>query len=167
MMDRDTLSLGAVSSMSWRSTGITGQNLVRVYHRYRPAIPEPAPFLSQRGAAIGGIWVFSCYQNNCDSWGAYVLRPEREDKHVWICRTARKDCGRILFVFVSMCLVGKNLNIPSWSSMAVDAITWGGIEVLGSLFYFCWVHTVIAQMVCSNICFYIRLINPIPLPMLN
>ena len=28
-------------------------------HRYRPEIPEPVPPLSQQGAPIGGIWVFS------------------------------------------------------------------------------------------------------------
>ena len=32
--------------------------------------------------------------------------------------------GRILFVFVSVCVVGKNPNTPNWSTIADDAITW-------------------------------------------
>ena len=53
------------------------------------------------------------------------------------CHTAREDRGRILFAFVSTCVVGKNQNIPNGSSMDDDAITLGGIGVLGSLFYIC------------------------------
>ena len=52
-------------------------------------------------------------------------------------RMAHEDCGRILFAFVSACVVDKNLNTPNWSSMADDAITRGSIGVLGSLFYIC------------------------------
>ena len=46
-------------------------------------------------------------------------------------RTWRKDRGRVLFAFVSGCVVGKSPNTPNWSSMADDAITQGGIGVLG------------------------------------
>ena len=51
-----------------------------------------------------------------------------------------KDHGPILFAIVSACVVGKNQNIPNWSSMADDAITQGGIEVLGSPFSICGLH---------------------------
>ena len=37
---------------------------------------------------------------------------------------AREDCGRILFVLVSVCLVSKNPNTPNWSHMADGPITW-------------------------------------------
>ena len=40
----------------------------------------------------------------------------------------RKDRGHILFAFVSACVVGKNLNIPNWSSVADNAITQGGTK---------------------------------------
>ena len=55
-------------------------------------------------------------------------------------RTGRKDCGRVLFAFVSGCVVGKTPNTPNWGSMADNAITWGGIGVLGSSFYICRTH---------------------------
>ena len=50
---------------------------------------------------------------------------------------ACEDRERILFAFVSTCVVGKNPNTPNWSSMADDAITQSGIGVLGSPFYNC------------------------------
>ena len=51
---------------------------------------------------------------------------------------ACEDRGRIMLVFVSACVVGKNLNTPNWSSMADDAITQSGIGVLGCPpFYIC------------------------------
>ena len=84
-------------------------------HRYRPEIPEPAPSLSRHGAQIR------------------VCRSEHEgNKHetphiVW----------RLWTHFVSACLVGKNPKTPNLSSMADDAITRGGIGVLGSRFYIC------------------------------
>ena len=37
-------------------------------------------------------------------------------------RTEREDCEHILFAFVSVCVAGKYLNTPYWSSMADDAI---------------------------------------------
>ena len=46
-----------------------------------------------------------------------------------------KDRGRILFVFISMCVVGINPTTPNWSSMVVDAIKWGGIGIPQSPFY--------------------------------
>ena len=49
--------------------------------------------------------------------------------------TASEDRVRILFVFVSARMVGKNLNTPNWSSMADDTITQGGIGALGSPLY--------------------------------
>ena len=50
-------------------------------HRYRPEIPEPVPSLSQHGAQIGGIQVFSHDQINGDLSGPYLLRSEREYKY--------------------------------------------------------------------------------------
>ena len=42
------------------------------------------------------------------------------------------------FVCVCFCVCGlQNLEYPNWSSIADDAITRGGIGVLGSLFYVC------------------------------
>ena len=51
--------------------------------------------------------------------------------------TACEDRGCILFVLVSVCVVGKNPNTPNWSSMADDAIAQGSIWLLGSPFYTC------------------------------
>ena len=45
-----------------------------------------------------------------------------------------KDHGHILFAFVAICVVGKDLNISNWSSVADDTITQGG---LGSPFDIC------------------------------
>ena len=53
----------------------------------------------------------------------------------------RNVCGRILFVFASMCVVGKNPNTPTWRTMADDTITWDSIGVLGSPFYICGCST--------------------------
>ena len=52
-----------------------------------------------------------------------------------------KDRGRILFVFSSTCVVGKNLNTPIGAPWADNTITWGGIGVLGSPFYICGLYT--------------------------
>ena len=73
----------------------------------------------------GSIWAFSHDQNNRD------LHSELEDKHL---RNAARCAKIISFKFVSSCMVGKNQNTPTWSSMhmADDAITWGSIGVLGS-----------------------------------
>ena len=51
--------------------------------------------------------------------------------------TARKDRRQILFVFVSMRVVGQNVNTPNSSPMADNAITQGGIRGLGSPLYIC------------------------------
>ena len=56
------------------------------------------------------------------------------------CRTAHKDRGRILFVFVSTVVCfhvfgRRKLKHLSWSSMIDDAITWSSIGVLGSPVY--------------------------------
>ena len=96
-------------------------------HRYRLKIPERAPSLSRHGAPIWGHSSFSHDQNNRDLSGAYVTCiycslsvkiNVREMLH-----GAQRSCECILFAFVSMCVVGKNLNIPNRSSMADDAIT--------------------------------------------
>ena len=50
-------------------------------NQYRPKVPEPAPSLSQHGALVGGIQVFSRDQSNCDSSDAYVQRSEHENEH--------------------------------------------------------------------------------------
>ena len=64
---------------------------------------------------------------------------------------ARKDRGRILFAFVSTCVVGKNPNTPNLSSMADDAITRSGIGVPGSPVYICGLYTVSrSQKLCMN-----------------
>ena len=49
----------------------------------------------------------------------------------------REDCGRILFVRVSACVVGKNPNTPNLSPMADEAITQEGIRGLSSPLYIC------------------------------
>ena len=56
----------------------------------------------------------------------------------------RKDYGRILFAFVSTCVVGKNSKTLNWSSMTDDAITQSVIGVLGSLFY---IYVVTTQLI--------------------
>ena len=115
----------------WESRRKRAPNPKRKYltvgcdHRYRVQIPEPVPSLHQHGAPTGGNQVFPVIVNNSASSGAYLLRSERENKHVKRCK-ACEDCRHILFVFVSTCMVSKNLNTPNWSSMADDAITWGG-----------------------------------------
>ena len=43
-----------------------------------------------------------------------------------------EDSGHILFAFISAWVVSKDLNTPNWTSMADDAITWGGSGVLVS-----------------------------------
>ena len=43
-----------------------------MHHRYTREIPEPAPFLSQHGAQIGGLWGFYRNWNNRGSSGACV-----------------------------------------------------------------------------------------------
>ena len=50
---------------------------------------------------------------------------------------ARKESGQILFMFVSMCVVGKNPNTLNRSTMAEDIIILGGKGVLGLSFYIC------------------------------
>ena len=103
-------------------------------HRYRPEIPEPAPSLQQNGAPIGGIWGFPRDQNNHLS-SAYVLWSEHEDKHSWNAAWCAKIIDSFCVLFPRV--VGKTLNTLNWNSMADDAITQGGIEVPGSLFYIC------------------------------
>ena len=53
----------------------------------------------------------------------------------------RKDRGRICFVWVFACVVGKNLKTPNLSPMAYDAITLDGTGGLGSLVYIYGVYT--------------------------
>ena len=38
---------------------------------------------------------------------------------------------------LSISVVGNDIHAIFWSSMADDAITWGGIGVVGSPFYIC------------------------------
>ena len=40
------------------------------------------------------------------------------------CMHVCEDHGRILFAFISMCVIGKDMNTPNWSSMTDDTITW-------------------------------------------
>ena len=55
-----------------------------------------------------------------------------------------------LFVFVSACVVSKNLNIPHWSSMADDAITLGGIGRSSGIFLLYLSVVVIDLSYCTN-----------------
>ena len=77
-------------------------------HRYRPEIPEPAPFLYWHGLQLG---VFECFhiQNNRDSSNvsAYILQYCSLSAKM---STVHKDRRRILFVFLSICMVSKNPN---------------------------------------------------------
>ena len=94
-----------------------GQDMtIRMYHRYRPEIHEPTPSLSRHGAKIGGYLGFF-HDQYIDLWFVRCV--------VWAWRLARvkchmvhEDCGRILFAFVSACVVRKKQNTPNWSSMA-------------------------------------------------
>ena len=94
-------------------------------HRYRPEIPEPAPSLSWHGAPIG-VFVFSRKQNNSDLCMCTAVWAWRFDAWNAAWSAKNKDCGRILYAFVSACVVGKKTkikqNTPNWSSMADDAI---------------------------------------------
>ena len=100
-------------------------------HRYRPVIPEPAPSLSRHRAPIGGYHKITVICQVCMHCGLRVKTKMRK------CHMAHKDCGRILFAFVSKCVVGKEPNTPNWSLMADDAITRCGIGVLGSQILYC------------------------------
>ena len=85
-------------------------------HRYRPEIPEPVPSLFRHGAQIGGIRGFPTIKiTMIHQVGMYCglsvkidMRETPNKKHT------RKDRGHILFAFVSACVVGKNLNTPTW-----------------------------------------------------
>ena len=82
------------------------------------------------------VFRFPHHQNNHDLSGAYILRSEHEDKHVK--HDARRSWTHFFFwVCFSICVFGKNPNTANWSSMDDDAITWGGIGVLGSPSYIC------------------------------
>ena len=48
---------------------------------------------------------------------------------------AREDHERICFAFAFACVVGKNQKTPKLSSMADNAITWGGLGSQVSLVY--------------------------------
>ena len=118
----------------WQNLVITIIAKPRPVHRHRPEIPEPAPSLFGYEAPVGGIQVFPAIKihmicqvhMNC-SLSVKIKRCETPHS------TQR---SRTHFVyFVSTCVVSKNRNTPSWSSMADDAITRGGIGVLGSPFY--------------------------------
>ena len=104
-------------------------------HRYRPEIPELAPSLSRHGASTGGIQVFPAVKITvirqvrvCCGLSAEINMHETP-------HGAQRSWAH--FVCVSACVVGKDPNTPNWSSMADDAITRGGIGVLGSLFCIC------------------------------
>ena len=75
-------------------------------HRYTPEIPEPAPSLSRHGAQIGELQVFSCYQNNRGSSGAYALHllwAECEDKTYVKRRMAWEDVDALVLHFFYVC----------------------------------------------------------------
>ena len=67
-------------------------------------------------------------QNNHDSSGAYVLSVEMHMHEM----PHREWRSSISFAFVSGCVLCKNQNAPTWSSISDDAITHGGIGVPGS-----------------------------------
>ena len=88
----------------------------------------------------GSNWEYSglsCDQNNCDFVRCLCTA-------VWPwwwtpvkCRTGCKDCERILFVFVSVYMVVKNLNTPKLELHGWRHYYTGGIGVLGSPSYIC------------------------------
>ena len=71
----------------------------------------------------------------------HLLQSEREDETRKTSRMACEDHGRIGFMSVFECMVGKNLKTPKLSSMVDNAITRGGIGGLGSLMYICGART--------------------------
>ena len=81
-------------------------------HRYRPEIPETAPSLSQHGSPIGGIWVFLAIKVTviCQ---VCVYCSLSVKINTWEMPHGAQRC--ILSVFVSTCVVGKNLNTSNWS----------------------------------------------------
>ena len=104
-----------------------------------------------------------CYQHGGSNWGIQVfpmikirfvrcvchphqLRLDCEDKCVWKATwrarlahayACKRSLGNILFMFVSVWVVGKDPNTPNWSSMADDAITWVDMRDPGSPLYIC------------------------------
>ena len=79
--------------------------------RYRLEIPESAPSLSLHGAPIGGNRVFKITMSRrVRMFSGLSVKIK--------CCTAQEDGGRILFVFVSVCVVGKKLEYPNCSYMA-------------------------------------------------
>ena len=99
-----------------------------ISHSYRQEVPEPAPSLSWDEVPIGGIQVFFYHQNNPDLFGAFVYCGLREKINT--CETL--IVGRFLFAFVSMHMVGKNLNNPNKSSMTDDTMGWYGSSTRGA-----------------------------------
>ena len=99
--------------------------------------------------AWGSSWEytgFSCDQKHCDSSCAYCLHylhllwSEYLWKAVWCARLAHACAQKImgafsLHIFPCVCVDSKYPNTPNWSSMANNAITWGG--GLGSPLYIC------------------------------
>ena len=122
---------------------IRSRPICHFFHRYTREIPEPAPFLSQHGAQIGGLRVFSVIKitmiRQVCICHLHLLWSEREDKTHIKCRTAREDGGRISFAFLFACVVSRNPKTPNFSPMADDTITLGGrpIQGLGFPLYIC------------------------------
>ena len=71
----------------------------------------------------------------------HLLRSEHVDKTRLKPHMAQENRARIGFAYV----VSKNPKTPKLSSMADDAITWGGIGGLGSLVYICAWSSVINE----------------------
>ena len=67
----------------------------------------------------------------------HVLRAERENNRTLKAAWRAKIVSAFVFAFAFACVVCKNLKTPKLSTMAEDAITWGGIGILVSTLYIC------------------------------
>ena len=81
----------------------------------------------------------------------HPLQSECEDKSRTKCCMVHEDHGRIGFVFVFACVVGRNAKTPKLSCMANDAITQGCMGSLGSLVYVTLIITSFKKLVCATL----------------
>ena len=107
-------------------------------HRYRLEIPEPCTIFIP---AWGSNWGYSHDQINRDSSGAYVLRPEREDKRLIKTRKMLHSARRWWTHFVCVCFCGCGWQNPEYPQLELHGwrrhYTGHGIGNLGSPFYIC------------------------------
>ena len=117
---KSTRILASIPDALWDmcKSSIVTWSVLGAFQRYRPEIPEPAPSLSQHGFQLG-YSSFSCYQNNHDSSGVYVLRSERENKHTW----DAAQCVKIVNTFclrLFPCLWLAKIWIPPIGDVAIS-----------------------------------------------